>query len=80
MKGDHMKQTITRLAASIIDLAGEIGTEAEAVPDDSGIFGAEAVLHIRDAQQAMNQARDALRLAIMNGNKNGKPVELVFPE
>ena len=29
-RGKAMKQTITRLASSIIDLAGEIGTEAEA--------------------------------------------------
>ena len=62
-----MKTTLTRLASSIIDLAGEIGTEAEALANDPGITGAEAVLHLRDAQRAMNQARDTLRIAVANG-------------
>lgn len=61
-----MKRTITRLASSIIDLTGEIGTEAEALSDDPGIAGAECVIYLRDAQRAMNQARDALRLAVAN--------------
>lgn len=59
-----MKRTITRLAESIIDLAGEISTEAESAPEDPGISGAECVLHLRDAQRALNAARDSLRLAI----------------
>ncbi len=62
-----MKRTIASVAEHIIDLAGEIGTEAEALADDPGISGAEAVLHLRDAQRALNQARDAVRLAIANG-------------
>jgi hypothetical protein len=71
-----MKQTITRLAGHIIDLAGDVGTEAESLADDPGIPGAETVLHLRDAQRAMNQARDALRLAVANGEQEAKPAEL----
>ena len=59
-----MKQFINILASSIIDLASEIGTEAEALADDPGIVGAECVFHLRDAQYALNRARDALRLSI----------------
>ncbi len=43
-----MKQTVIRLVASIIDLAGDIGTEAEALPQDAGISGAEAIIHLRN--------------------------------
>jgi hypothetical protein len=71
-----MKRTIKRLAEHIIDQAGELGIQADALPDDAGIFSAEAVLHLRDTQRALNQARDALRLAIANGTGNEKPAPL----
>lgn len=70
-----MKQTITRLASSIIDLAGEVGTVAEAAAADS-IFAAETVILLRDCQRLMNQARDALRLAVANGSGQERPAEL----
>jgi hypothetical protein len=63
-----MKKIITQLAEHVIDLAGEIGTDAEALPDDAGIIGAEAVIHLRDAQQCLHQARDALRLTLTQRN------------
>lgn len=69
-----MKQTITRLAASI-DLAGEVGTVAEAAAGDS-IFAAETVILLRDCQRMMNQALDALRLAVANGKQEANPSEL----
>jgi hypothetical protein len=59
-----MKQAITRVASSIIDLAGEIGTEAEALADDSGIVGMECILYLLGAQRALDQARDVLRFEI----------------
>lgn len=74
-----MKRTIARLASAIIDLTGELGTEAEGLADDPGIAGAEAVLYLRDAQRNLNQAREALRLAIANRGVDGKSVAL-FPE
>ena len=70
-----MKQTITRLTSSIIDLSGELGTEAETSNNDS-IFAAETVILLRDCQRKMNQARDALRLAIANRDQESKPTEL----
>ena len=70
-----MKQTITRLASTIIDLAGEVGTVAEAAGSDS-IFAAETVILLRDCQRMMNQARDALRLAVANRAKGEKPPNL----
>src|SRR5579862_5985435 len=59
-----MKQTITRLAEHIIGVAGELGIEVEALDGDPGIAGAESVLHLRDAQHALNRADDAVTLAI----------------
>ena len=70
-----MKQTITRLASSIIDLAGEVGTTAEAAGSDS-IFAAETVILLRDCQRMMNQAREALRLAVANRAEGEKPPDL----
>jgi hypothetical protein len=57
-----MKSTTTRLAGAVIDLAGAIRSAAAALPDDSGVAGAEAVLHLRDAQRSLNLAHDAVRL------------------
>jgi hypothetical protein len=62
-KVNKMKAAITGLCESIIDDAGAIGVQAEALTDAS-IPGCEAVLHLRDAQRAINSAKDALRLAI----------------
>ncbi len=59
-----MKQTISKLAASIIDASDAIGIESERMPDDGGIVGAECVIHLRDAQRCLRAAQDALRLAI----------------
>ena len=70
-----MKQTITRLASSIIDLASEVGTVAEATAGDS-VFAAETAILLRDRQRMMNQARDAMRLAVANGSGKEKPADL----
>ena len=59
-----MKQTIKRLAEQVTRQAADLAKQADALGDDPGISGAESVLHARDAQQAMNRAIDALKLAI----------------
>ena len=59
-----MKKTIQRLADRLIDEAGMIGLAAESLPSDCGISGAEATLHLRDAQNALNASMDALRTAL----------------
>ena len=52
-----MKRTIKHLAEQIIDEAGELGIDADALDDDGGISGAEAVVHLRDAQRSLNMAK-----------------------
>ena len=60
-----MKQTITSLAGHIIDLASEIGTEAEALTDvDPDIGGAAAVTHLREAQRSLEAAKGAITRSI----------------
>lgn len=59
-----MKNTITKLSASIIATAGELAADAERLPSDAGISGAECIIHIRDAQRCMRAAQDAMRLAV----------------
>ncbi len=54
--------TTTRLATGIIDLASAIRDMAAGLPTDAGVAGAEAVLHLRDAQRCLNAAHDAVRL------------------
>lgn len=61
-KGCLMQGTIAALCSSVIDLAGEIGAEVTAREGDS-IPSAEAVLLMREAQAALNKARDALHRA-----------------
>jgi hypothetical protein len=67
-----MKTTIKHLAEQIIDLAGELGIDADALDDEGGISGAETVVHLRDAQRSLNMAKDALALAI--ARQNGVPL------
>lgn len=67
-KAMSMTRTIARLASTIIDLASEIGTDAEALDGDC-IFAAETVICLRDARHLMNQARDAFRLAAQHSEK-----------
>jgi hypothetical protein len=55
--------TISILASSIIDQAAQIGCDAEMLADDPGI--ASCVQPLRDAQRALNQANDALQLALV---------------
>lgn len=59
-----MKPSIQKLATSIITTTREIGKEAERLPADAGIVGAECVIHLRDAQRCLRAAHDAMRLAI----------------
>jgi hypothetical protein len=54
--------TISILASNIIDQAAQIGCDAEMVADDPG--NTSCVLHLRDAQRALNQAHDSLQLAL----------------
>jgi hypothetical protein len=72
-----MTKTIAHLAAVIIDQAGAIGLQAEALDGDS-IVAAEAIIHMRDAQRAMNAAADAIkRAAAMRSDKMAdRPSEL----
>ena len=68
-----MKETITHLAGHIIDLAGEIGTEAEALADvDPDIGGAVAVAHLREAQRSLEAAKGAITRSIER--QSGDPV------
>lgn len=69
-----MKRTLTRLAEHIADAAAEIGVQAQAMPDDCGIAGAECVIHLRDAQRSIQAAADALKLAI--AQRADRPAEL----
>ena len=66
-----MKLTISKLCASIIATAGEIGSESERIPDDAGIADAEAIIALRDAQRCLRVAQDALRLAIAHRAMGG---------
>jgi hypothetical protein len=56
---------IKRYAEQIIDLASELGIQADALADvDPDIASAEAASHLRDAQRFLNAAKDALTMAI----------------
>lgn len=59
-----MKSTIHRLCVSLRDLAAMIDDLSAAVPDDPGIRGAEAAIHLRDAHDQMNRAIDCMQLVI----------------
>ncbi len=59
-----MKATIQRLTASLIEQARVIANDAERLPADCGISGAECVIALADAQRGLRRAQDALRLAI----------------
>src|SRR4051812_8476393 len=68
-----MKTTILRLAETISDAASELGVNVEALTiDDPGIGAAEAVMHLRDAQRSLNQAKDSLTLAIARQNDDDR--------
>jgi len=62
-----MKETITRLASDIIDLAAEIGATAEAAGDS--LFAAETVILLRDCERMLNQAKNALQRTKANNEK-----------
>ena len=58
-----MKATIKRLAEHVIDLAGDVGIEAESLDDGDTIAAARCAMLLLRAQKAMNRARDAIRAA-----------------
>jgi hypothetical protein len=72
-----MTKTVAHLAAVIIDQAGAIGLQAEALDGDS-IIAAEAIICMRNAQREMNQAADAMARAVaMRSDKMAdRPTEL----
>ncbi len=70
-----MTGTIKQLTTAIISAAQELARAAEALPADAGVHGAEVVLLVRDAQAALNQARD--RMALVVGNRVG-PSEALY--
>jgi hypothetical protein len=74
-----VKRTIKRLTQSIVGQAGEIAGDAEGMDNDSGISGAEAVIHLRDAQQALNRALEALRLSVHQTEDERQWAETVDP-
>lgn len=53
-----------RKCAPTRTMARDIASEAERLPDDAGIAGAECILGLRDAQRCMRSAQDAMRLAV----------------
>jgi hypothetical protein len=67
-----MKRTIAKLASAIIDLAGDIGTEAQALGDADSIAAARSGVLLLKAQKAMNRARDAIRVAVQENSPNCK--------
>ena len=64
-----MNRTIKHLAESIIDMAGTLGVDIDALPDENadigvGIRKAEIVTHLREAQRALNAAKTAKDVAL----------------
>lgn len=64
-----MKATIQRLAEHLIDQARVITDDAEHLPADCGISGAECVVALADAQRSLRRATDAIRLAVAQQGK-----------
>lgn len=59
-----MKDTIRRLSANIRGEVGAIEALAAGMPDDSGIRGAEAVIHLRNAAAELNHAHDCMQIVL----------------
>ncbi len=55
-------------------MADTIEDLANCMPDDSGIRGAEAVIHLRNAANELNHAKDCMQIAISSAadDKKGK--------
>lgn len=68
-----MKSTIHRLAVNVSDLAGTIDDLAAGMPDDSGIRGAEAVIHLRNAANELNEAHNCMQIALAQAGDEKRP-------
>jgi hypothetical protein len=68
-----MKSTIHHIANHIRDTTKVIADLSNGMPDDSGIRGAEAVIHLRNAANELNHAHDCMQIALAQAADDQAP-------